>query len=84
MHEDSMDPKYTLKKRQKPHVYGRHSKAVVLTIWPQQNCSSPQTSQQPAVATVGVQVELVCVTWFSDPLRLLHPDKHTHTQIASL
>lgn len=50
----------------------------VLTIWPQQHSSSPQTSEQPAVTTLGVQVEFVRVTWLPDPLRLLHPDANTH------
>lgn len=50
----------------------------VLTIWPQEYCSSPQTSEQPAVTTLGVQVEFVRVTWLPDPLRLLHPDANTH------
>lgn len=50
----------------------------LLTIWPQQHCSSPQTSEQPALTTLGVQVEFVRVTWLPDPLRLLHPDANTH------
>lgn len=50
----------------------------LLTIWPQQYCSSPQTSEQPAVTTLGVQVEFVRVTWLPDTLRLLLPDANTH------
>lgn len=49
-----------------------------LTIWAQQYCSSPQTSEQPAVSALGVQVEFVRVTWLPDPLCLLHPDANTH------
>lgn len=46
----------------------------LLTVWPEQHCSSPQTPQQLAFSAGRVQAELVCVTGLTDPLCLLHPE----------
>jgi len=44
------------------------------TVWPEQQRCGPQASQQLAVTTGWVQVELVCVTGLPDSLCYLHPD----------
>lgn len=49
----------------------------LLTVWPEQHCSSPQTPQQLAFSAARVQAELVCVTGLPDPLCLLHPEQRS-------
>ncbi len=54
--------------------------ANLLTVWPQQHCSGPQTSEQLAVGAAWVQDELVGVTGLPDSLCLLHSDTNTQKQ----